>query len=73
MEFNASRRSVRMSQEEYEYLVFHTDRGVCLACGTEMEGVEPDAENYVCVICGELEVFGLETLMAAGVITFNEE
>lgn len=37
--------------------------GFCLACGCEVEGVEPDACNYECEACGEAEVFGAEELM----------
>lgn len=37
--------------------------GFCLACGAEAEGVEPDAENYECEVCGESRVFGAEQLL----------
>lgn len=32
--------------------------GICMACGEEFEGVEPDAEEYPCEACGEAQVYG---------------
>jgi len=37
--------------------------GFCLACGAEIDGVEPDAENYECENCGSWQVFGAEELL----------
>tara|TARA_R110002126_G_scaffold94650_1_gene223239 strand:+ start:497 stop:709 length:213 start_codon:yes stop_codon:yes gene_type:complete len=37
--------------------------GICIACGDECDGVEPDARNYTCESCGEPEVFGAEELL----------
>lgn len=37
--------------------------GFCLACGAEVEGVEPDAREYECEACGESEVFGADELL----------
>ena len=37
--------------------------GFCLACGVDVEGVEPDARNYECECCGEKQVFGAEELL----------
>lgn len=37
--------------------------GFCLACGEEAEGVEPDAEGYVCESCDALAVMGAEQLL----------
>ena len=34
--------------------------GICLACGHEQEGCEPDARRYVCDECGQSEVYGAE-------------
>lgn len=34
--------------------------GVCLSCGIEADGVEPDATGYECEACGEPTVFGAE-------------
>ena len=37
--------------------------GLCIACGDELEGCEPDAEGYLCPMCGRLEVYGAEQLL----------
>ncbi|MGH7077723.1 MAG: hypothetical protein ACREFU_06445 [Acetobacteraceae bacterium] len=39
--------------------------GFCLACGAEAEGVEPDAEQYACEICGERAVYGAAEILVA--------
>jgi predicted RNA-binding Zn-ribbon protein involved in translation (DUF1610 family) len=37
--------------------------GLCVACGAEADGVEPDAERYECEACGEPSVWGAEQLL----------
>lgn len=37
--------------------------GFCTACGADAHGVEPDARQYVCSVCGEKAVYGAEELM----------
>lgn len=37
--------------------------GFCIECGHEVEGVEPDAREYECEVCGEPAVFGCEELL----------
>ena len=37
--------------------------GVCLACGHEADGVEPDAHDYECEACGERAVFGSDEVL----------
>jgi len=37
--------------------------GFCVACGIEVEGVEPDARRYKCESCGEKTVYGAEELL----------
>jgi hypothetical protein len=37
--------------------------GFCLACGVEVEGVEPDARRYLCEACGCRQVYGAEELL----------
>ena len=37
--------------------------GLCVACGAECAGVEPDARRYVCDVCGLAWVFGAEELL----------
>ena len=40
--------------------------GVCIACGEDADGCEPDARNYKCECCGENKVFGAEEAMMMG-------
>lgn len=40
--------------------------GICIACGNEQDGCEPDARNYVCEACGERAVFGAEEMLLCG-------
>lgn len=37
--------------------------GLCLGCGADAEGAEPDARNLPCDACGSLLVFGLEEIL----------
>ena len=37
--------------------------GICIECGYEQEGCEPDARKYTCEDCGEAAVYGAEELM----------
>ena len=37
--------------------------GICIKCGYEQEGVEPDACKYECEDCGNRTVFGAEELL----------
>lgn len=41
--------------------------GMCIACGSETSGVEPDARKYTCETCGEACVYGLEELLLMGI------
>jgi hypothetical protein len=34
--------------------------GICLACGNEQDGCEPDAREYTCEVCGANKVYGAE-------------
>lgn len=43
--------------------------GLCRACGSVAEQVEPDARNYKCHACERMEVFGLEELILMGEIS----
>jgi hypothetical protein len=37
--------------------------GICICCGADAEGVEPDAREYECEVCGEPGVYGAEELL----------
>jgi len=40
--------------------------GICLACGADHNGCEPDATNYECHECGDHMVFGAAEILLAG-------
>jgi hypothetical protein len=42
--------------------------GFCLACGESQCSCEPDAQNYECESCGEMEVFGAEEILIMGLV-----
>lgn len=37
--------------------------GICVACGFDADGCEPDARGYECEACGEPKVYGCEELL----------
>jgi len=37
--------------------------GICIACGEDAEGVEPDARKYECESCGKEKVYGCQELL----------
>jgi hypothetical protein len=39
------------------------DPGLCLACGKESEGVDPDARDEKCEHCGENKLYGIEEIL----------
>jgi hypothetical protein len=39
------------------------DPGICITCGKDADGVEPDAREYECEFCGEAAVYGAEELL----------
>lgn len=43
--------------------------GFCLACGSQADGVEPDARNYECENCGESQVYGAEEIVLMGKVS----
>jgi len=62
-------KKINMLLEELESLLWESGHGICRACHQEVcSGVEPDARNYPCESCGELEVYGVEELMMMGEI-----
>jgi hypothetical protein len=48
--------------------VIETDNatGFCLACGQDVDGIEPDAEHDTCPHCWADKVFGAENLLERG-------
>ena len=37
--------------------------GICIVCGADVDGVEPDAVAYRCDACGDIGVYGAEELL----------
>ncbi len=37
--------------------------GICIACGEDADGCEPDARGYDCESCDEPKVYGCEELL----------
>lgn len=59
--------AVSMSLEKFEELS-EDNGGMCIECGEEAFGVEPDARKYKCESCGKLAVYGAEELLMMGMV-----
>lgn len=66
--WHASVTEDRLSEMVERRMCSLDNPGVCLTCGTEVDGVEPDAADYECEACGEPTVFGADEalMMMAG-------
>lgn len=53
---------------ECEDAIADGSMGLCIACGAEAYGVEPDARKYECESCSEPKVYGLEELVMMGYV-----
>lgn len=62
-------KSIKVSELD----ILEGNQGACLACGEIHHGIEPDARNYECEVCGENQVFGLEELLLMGKIELIDE
>lgn len=51
----------------HERLTSLENPGICLACGNQQEGCEPDARQYTCEQCGAPQVYGAEEILVMGV------
>lgn len=49
------------------------DTGICLSCGEEADGCEPDMRGGKCESCGVRRVFGLEEALFMGEIELDME
>lgn len=63
-----SRFKLQLSLGEYQ-IALNDNYGFCTACGYEQGGMEPDAENYECEICGKEKVQGADVLLLQGYVT----
>lgn len=61
-----------MPESECRHLTFNENPGFCLDCGTETDGVEPDARKYRCDACGMPAVYGLEELLMMNLVRIGE-
>ncbi len=43
--------------------------GFCLVCGTEADGVEPDARHYDCLECEQPQVYGAAEILLMGLFS----
>ena len=59
---------IAVTIEQYEAMQ-EDNGGMCLACGAEAYGVEPDAENYECETCGKHKVMGCDNLLIMGYVS----
>jgi len=62
MTFHPSVTSTRVQE-----LLRGDNLGLCVACGEEAHGVEPDARRYICEACGERSVYGAAELLFMGI------
>ncbi len=62
-----------LTEQEYRHLTSVDMPGFCLACGIDVDGVEPDARGYRCESCSMPKVYGLEELLMMGLLTFADE
>jgi predicted amidophosphoribosyltransferase len=37
--------------------------GICIECGEDADGCEPDARHYLCEACGKHGVYGAEEIL----------
>ena len=55
-----------------EIVMMGCNEGICISCGEEAYGVEPDAEGYPCESCEEPKVMGMEQALFAGYIQIDD-
>lgn len=53
-------RIVDLIRESHSSL---SNPGICLACGADADGCEPDAREYNCECCDKNKVYGAEELL----------
>ena len=65
-------KPIQISAAEYAHLTENYG-GICVQCGDQAYGVEPDARQYRCEACGAEAVFGVEELVIQGVLCFTDD
>ena len=53
----------RVCEAVQTYALSLENPGICIVCGNDAEGCEPDAEQYKCEHCEERGVYGAEQLL----------
>lgn len=53
----------RVCEAVESYMTTLDNPGICILCGVDIEGVEPDAEKYDCENCDFPAVYGAEQLL----------
>lgn len=66
MTFHPSITAERLVKLVEAQLTSLDNPGVCINCGEDAEGCEPDARGYECESCGNPAVYGAEELMLMG-------
>jgi hypothetical protein len=63
----------KFQMPESEYSSLSNDyAGLCIFCGEEHSGKEPDARKDECESCGKKGVYGMEELIVMGLISFGD-
>jgi hypothetical protein len=63
MKLHESITPERVTDAVKESMFDLSNPGFCVDCGDDTDGVEPDARNYKCHVCGHMSVFGAEELL----------
>lgn len=63
MKMHRSITSDRVADAVERYNDSLDNPGFCVACGVDVDGVEPDAREYECECCGAKTVYGAEELL----------
>lgn len=58
----------RITEAVERYHASLDNPGICVYCGADADGCEPDARRYECEACGELGVYGVEELFTRLVV-----
>jgi len=62
MKVHASVTADRVADACERYFARLDNPGLCIACGEDADGCEPDARRYECEACGERGVYGAQEL-----------
>jgi hypothetical protein len=63
MKLHPSITAERISETVEESMFDLSSPGICVACGDDADGVEPDARKYKCHSCDSMSVYGAEELL----------